>query len=304
MNDKAFDPIVVGREIGMKKIIILFCAIGLVAMTSLWAIGSYLTAPVSHSIQAPPKELGAIPVLFDGVAGWFVPAADNANCVVLMHGIHADRTSMIERAVFLKRLGYSSLLFDFEAEGETPGEQITFGYRESDNARSAVQFLRQREGCKKIVAPGQSLGGAASVLGKEPLVVEGFVLEAVYPTINDAVANRLSAKLGVIGKFLSPLLIQQIPLRLHISLASLRPVDSIKNIQAPVLIIGGSKDSRTPLQETEWLYHNAPEPKELWIISGADHVDFYQYAGIQYEEKISAFLAKCFESKNQASAIN
>src|SRR5262245_12218102 len=101
-----------------------------------WLMGSLLSAPVLHSVGDPPPDLNATDVTVEGVKGWFVSAGDGAPCVLLMHGVRADRRSMIERARLLRGAGYSSLLIDLQAHGETPGSHITFGHLESANARA------------------------------------------------------------------------------------------------------------------------------------------------------------------------
>ena len=67
-----------------------------------------------------------------------------------MHGVRADRTSMLDRARVLSRAGYSVLLFDFQAHGESPGHRITLGYLESMDAQASIQYLRERNPDEKI----------------------------------------------------------------------------------------------------------------------------------------------------------
>ena len=50
---------------------------------------------------------------------------------------------MVERASFLRRAGYSTLLIDFQATGETKGDRITFGWKESRDVLAAVEFIRK-----------------------------------------------------------------------------------------------------------------------------------------------------------------
>src|SRR4029453_18026727 len=90
--------------------------------------------------------------------GWFVPGHHGA--VVLMHGLHASRRSQLSRARLLHDAGYSVLLFDFQAHGESPGNYITFGYLESRDARAAVDYVRRRLPEQKVAVIGQSMGGA------------------------------------------------------------------------------------------------------------------------------------------------
>ncbi len=276
----------------MKKALAVIFILLVGIPLSLWVAGSQLTAAKNYPIGPAPAELGAESVAFNDIHGWFISANHNQMCVLLLHGVRADRKDMLDRANFLKHAGFSSLLIDLQAHGESQGKQITFGYRESDDAKAAVRYLRQARGCKKVAAIGISLGGAATLLGAAPAKVDALVLESVFPTIEDAITNRVAVYLGKLAPVVAPLLIKQIPYRLHIPLAALRPVDAIKNNHAPVLVMGGSADDLTPPKETAQLYRQALSPKELWMIQGAAHVDFYGFAGAVYAQKVTAFLQK------------
>jgi alpha-beta hydrolase superfamily lysophospholipase len=63
----------------------------------------------------------------------------------MAHAVRADRRSMLGRAEFLHRAGYSVLLFDAQAHGESPGDRITFGYLEALDAAAAVSFAVARD---------------------------------------------------------------------------------------------------------------------------------------------------------------
>ena len=113
----------------IKSLIAVFLLFA--AMSSaLWVEGSRLTASVNHTVGRAPADLGAEDVKFNGVRGWFVAAGGEQRCVLLLHGVRSDRTSMVARARFLKKSGFASLLIDLQAHGETQGEKITFGFRE------------------------------------------------------------------------------------------------------------------------------------------------------------------------------
>jgi len=254
--------------------------------------GSALSEPAVRPIGPAPADLNTVDVEFAGVKGWFVPAGENAPCLLLMHGVRSDRRSMIERARLLRQAGYSALLFDFQAHGESPGEHITFGYRESSNARAAVSFLRSRFKCSKVGALGQSLGGAAALLGKEPIKVDALVLESVYPTIDEAVAARLKLRLGEAGALLAPLLTLQLKPRLGIDPEDLRPISRIGQFHGPVLVMAGMEDKHTPIEEAERLFAAAKEPKEFWAVPGAAHVDLQRFEPVVYRQKLLGFLAK------------
>ncbi|THD01182.1 hypothetical protein B1810_21415 [Panacagrimonas perspica] len=272
---------------------LLLAAIGVSVV--LWRIGSTLVRPQPASI--PERALGMAheQVSFESASGstlhgWYVPGSGKAGTVVLMHGARSNRLSMVNRARFLHRQGYAVLLFDFQAHGQSPGRHITMGYLEARDAAAAVDYARRRRPHDFIGAIGTSMGGAAAVLGREPLPVDALVLEAVYPDIQRALGNRLDLRFGPKGRWLAPLLLAQLPPRLGIVPGSLAPVHGIRQVEAPLLLIAGSKDRRTTVVESEALFAAAPEPKALWVVRGAGHVDFAKYAGSAYEQRVLSFF--------------
>ncbi|NHZ80948.1 hypothetical protein F2P44_16940 [Massilia sp. CCM 8695] len=138
---------------------------------------------------------------------------------------------------------------------------------------------------------GTSLGAAALVLSKPGRGIDALVIEAMYPTIEEAIDNRLRLYLGSAGAALAPLLLWQVPLRLDLTLDQLRPIDAVGALACPTLIVGGEKDQHTNEAETRRIYAAVPEPKQLWIVAGAAHTDFYGVARSEYESRIGQFMA-------------
>lgn len=223
--------------------------------------------------------------------GWYVPGSGTGT-IVLMHGVRANRLAMLGRTTLLHDAGYSVLLFDFQAHGESSGKAITMGYLEARDAQAAVGYAKQRNPGQFVGAIGVSLGGAAAVLGEEPLPINALVLEAVYPNIGAAVRNRLEMRVGPLASLLSPLLLLQLKPRLGIDAEDLSPQQQIGRIKAPVLVVAGAEDRHTTIKDTNALYEAAPSPKSLWVIPGAGHVDFAAYSPNEYRSKILLFLGE------------
>ena len=226
------------------------------------------------------------------IQGWFIPGSKGSGAVVLMHGVRASRLDMLERARWLSAACYSVLLFDFQAHGESSGQHVTFGYLESKDARAAVEFLRANTPGEKIGVLGVSLGGAAALLATPQLNADAMVLEMVYPTIDQAVGDRLAMRLGNWSRSLTPLLTWQMKVRSGISARDLRPIDHVNTMRMPKLFIAGAEDRHTTLGESRELFAAASEPKELWVVSGAKHQDLNAFARTEYEQRVLAFLAK------------
>lgn len=226
------------------------------------------------------------------ISGWFISAKPAKGAVLLMHGVRSNRLQMLERARFLYHAGYSSLLFDFQAHGESAGEHITFGYLEQQDAWAAFQYLKQRLPKQKIAVLGVSLGGASALLSDIPQQADALILEAVYADLETAIANRLEMRLGAFGRSLTPLLSWQIKPRLGFAPNDLAPIEHIANSKTPIFMMAGAKDQHTKLIEAEAFYHLAPDPKQLWILPQAQHQDFQDYAPEEYKVRLLSFLAQ------------
>jgi uncharacterized protein len=283
-------------------------ATGAAALGTLLLVGTvvgagfYLSSPASEHIGSAPADLPAESVTIASgsgarLSGWFVAGRPGGGAVVLMHGVRANRLAMLRRARVFHSEGFAVLLFDFQAHGESTGQGITFGRLESMDAAAAVAFLRRRLPNERIGAVGSSLGGASALLGPAPLPVNALVLESVYPDIGSAIANRIRVVLGpaIGGLMMWPtawLFEAILPPFLGMRPGDLRPVDHIARITAPVMIASGTRDTRTTIAETRTMFDRAPEPKLLWMVEGAGHVDLEGYMPDEYRSRVVAFLAE------------
>jgi uncharacterized protein len=273
----------------LSGVVVLMAAIAFLAGELV--TGSAATATEVLLTDVPVQSV-KIPAA-DGtpVHGWLAYGQNGNGVVLLVHSIRSNRVEMLGRARFLTAQGYHTLMIDLQAHGETPGNRITFGARESENVTAAVDFLRRTFPHERIGAIGVSLGAAAIVLAKPDLRLSAVVLESLHPTIEEAVENRLRLFLGEPGTLFLPLLLFQISLFTGVPIEALSPVAHIGNLNSPVLIISGTNDHHTTVPETERLFAAAREPKELWIVPGAGHFNMHDYAGRAYEREVSEFLS-------------
>ena len=293
---------VIGCGPVIKRVLSAFLALTAAGTLAIYLTGWFLSAPVPAKIGPPPSDLGAQSVQFPSesgakVHGWWCPMPGARGSILLLPGVRANRESMIERARFLRGAGFSVLLIDFQATGETPGDHITFGWLESRDVLGAITFLRTAAPGEKIGVIGSSLGGAAALLATPPLRVDALVLESVYPTIERATANRLRKYLGPGGELLAPVLMAQMRFRIGVSPARLRPVDRIASVSCPILIINGEKDRNTTREDAALLLSRAGSPKSLWLIPKAGHVDLHRAAKTEYEARVGAFFSEVMRLK-------
>ena len=288
----------IGSATTFAAAVVVLAIAGVAAMVMV--MGLALSAPVTATIGPPPADLHAEVVSMASTSGatlrgWFLAGRAGGGAVVLMHGVHSNRLSMVRRARVLREAGFSVLLFDFQAHGESTGTHITFGRLEAEDASSAISYVRQRLPHERIGAIGTSLGGAAALLGQRPLAVNALVLESVYSDIKPAITNRIRAVVGVfLGDIVAPPLELAfellLPPVLGVTADDLRPIDHIANVSAPLLIASGTRDDRTTIAETTAMFARAKEPKSFWAVAGARHVDLEAYAPDDYRGRILPFL--------------
>ena len=279
----------------MKKILPLFLFTTTIV---IYLIGTKLISSSPFVMGAIPKELpNTQEVHFKSkngatLSGWLTKAKHPKGGVLLLHALRSNRLQMLNRAKFLQREGYTVLLFDFQAHGESSGKHISFGYLESLDVESAYDYLEKELGKPNIGIIGISLGGASALLSNVKKRAKVIVLESVYPTLEEAIKDRLEIYLGSMGRYLSPLLAWQLQPRLGFGVEDLKPIEELSKVKGAVLLIAGEKDKHTTLQESQMMFKKLHEPKELWIVPNAKHVDFDALLGEEYEKRVLRFLEK------------
>lgn len=283
------------------QLVAIFTLVAIIALCAVvLGVGLLLTAPAPSIVGAPPIDLDAEPVEFESasgatIRGWFIAGQPGGGAVILLHGVRSNRLQMVARARLLRSAGFSILLFDFQTHGESTGARITYGHLEGRDTAAAVDLVRRRLPGEKIGIIGSSLGGAAALLAPIRLAVDALVLEAVYPDIGTATANRVSVVLGaqlgaIVSKPLARLFALLMSPILRVTTADLRPIDRVAEIGAPVLMLVGTGDSRTTVAETGMMFARAREPKFLWLVEGAGHVDLEAFAPDEYRQRVLPFL--------------
>ena len=256
-------------------------------------------APQRVAITTTPAER-ALPyesvefLSLDGLRlrGWFIPAGRSA--IVLAHGHASNREGMLSQAEYLYRKGgYSVLLFDFRASGESEGTRSSLGYFEWQDVAGAVRYLKTRPEVDpdRIGALGASMGAAALLLMGE----EAHQLKAVVADSSFASGETLVTRFDNWFRLPSFPFSVVVPLaiRFHLGLtpADLAPIKAIGQIApTPVLIIHGERDSGIPAADAVALYQAAGEPKELWILPGVGHAAAWGAEREEYERRVLGFF--------------
>src|SRR5947209_4027302 len=114
--------------------------------------------------------------------GWFFPGLRGAPTIVLCHGYESSRGELLTLVSALQDHQYNVFVFDFAAHGGNPGI-TTFGYREADEVRAAIDVLAVRNDvdAARCGLCGYNLGAYAALLEAEgDKRIRALILDSVY----------------------------------------------------------------------------------------------------------------------------
>ncbi len=251
-----------------------------------------------EGLPATPSDLGLSyeDVRFttdDGVtlSGWFVPAGrETRAAVVVLHGFTGHRLGELAAFVPWLQSRYHVLQFDFRGHGDSGDAPITLGSRERRDVAAAVRFLGGR-GLGPVALMGLSMGAAVAILAAPDLPVAAVVADAAFAELRNPIANRLRAEGYPLAGLASWIIIVAASVRTRARLLS--PIDRVAKI-APrgLLLIAPREDRLIDWTQSLRLYEAAAEPKELFVVDGAEHAAARWVGGAEYERRVLSFLGR------------
>src|SRR5271157_2174642 len=135
-----------------------------------------------ESFPGRPDEVDFTVAGLGSRKGWFFPGLRGAPTIILCHGYLSSRGELLTLVSALQDHQYNAFVFDFAAHGGNDG-LTTFGYRESDEVRAAIDTLATRNDVDptRFGLWGYNLGAYAALreAEKDPRV-RALVLDSVY----------------------------------------------------------------------------------------------------------------------------
>ncbi len=211
----------------------------------------------------------------DGVRihGWMIPSRQVSRQVTLyLHGNAGNLTHRVDHIQALLEVGTALLIIDYRGYGKSDGEPTEEGcYRDTDAAYEYL--LKEGYSAERIILYGESLGTAMATDLASRRPTGGVILEAPFPSAKAVAATVLPV--------LGPLVV-----------SGLNTGEKIPKVQAPVLVIHGTKDQVINYELGRQVFEAATEPKQFWAVEGAQHSDIVYTAGPEYISRLRAFYAK------------
>ncbi len=221
---------------------------------------------------------------------WNVKVPNAMGTVILFHGHGGNKADLLSQARVFEQLGYNCLLVDFRAHGKSGGNTTTIGYKESEDVKTAYNFVA-RSGEKKIILYGISLGAATIIkaIYDFSLQPEKIILDMPFGSIEDAVIGRIKM-MHLPPQPLSTLLTFWGGTIHGFWAFGMKPSLYAKKIKCPVLLQWGRNDPRVSQKETDAIYNNISAPKKLVIYENSGHQNLAENEPQKWQENVTAFL--------------
>lgn len=249
--------------------------------------------------QNPYQQIGFSTSDNIRIASWFKRQKESTNkTVIISHGLFSSKASMLKEAeVFYKGIGANVFLYDFRGHGNSSPSFSTFGDKEREDLRTAINYLKKEypKESENIILYGVSMGAAVSLaVGAEFENVKLIVADSPYKNLGSALINH-AAKLYHVPKRLCCMM--NIAYRIRFLnfkplFSPLKIVEKMKNVKA-VLYIHGREDSMIPYQDTLDLDYktNKKVKTKVSFYDGADHVGSFAQNPDRYISDLKSFVA-------------
>ncbi|WP_295901277.1 alpha/beta hydrolase [uncultured Bdellovibrio sp.] len=222
------------------------------------------------------------------IHGWYfesTASTPSKGTLLFFHGNAENLTSHFLMFHWLPAQGYNYFIFDYPGYGLSTGKPTPESTVEAGMA--AAEWLHLKKDSRPLIIYGHSLGGAVALRTveeiKDTVPIRNVIIEASFASYRGMARNVLSRRWWtwafqpitylVISDDYAPK-----------SLADISPI--------PLLFIHGNEDVAVELKNTERMFKEAKEPKEMWVIPGGHHGDLYEIRNGELREQFLSYLAK------------
>ncbi len=224
--------------------------------------------------------------------GWFFPGLRGAPTIILCHGYGSSRGELLTLVSALQDHQYNVFVFDFAAHGTIDGI-TTFGYREADEVRAAVDTVATRNDIDpaRFGMWGYNLGAYAALREAEnDRRVRAIVLDSVYDSPEQMV--KIGVERSGLGGF--PLMVRSAEFSfrwLNYQYREDPPLSKKLSALAgvPKLFIEAADDPELA-DITRQMFEKSPEPREQMIIPHGNFVAMDENSKRDYENRVVSFF--------------
>ncbi len=211
--------------------------------------------------------------------------------VIISHGYTDNRFGALKYAKIYLDLGFDVIVYDLRGHGANEPTFCTYSIREGKDLAALIRDTRARYPELTVLGlHGESLGAASTVacLRYRPDVTFA-VADCAFSEITSVLEGGLRSM--NVPAFMVRIASFCARLRYGYSFAEMRPIDSLKGSDLPILFIHGAEDKFILPSHSEALCRAAGEKGVLKLIPGAGHAESVLRQPETYRETVTEFVS-------------
>jgi hypothetical protein len=236
---------------------------------------------------------------------WLIhPHRSNGDAVLLLHGLGDNRLGMLGYAQLLLAHGFTVLLPDARAHGQSDGPLATYGLLERDDIHQWSDFLETQIQSAPahphcIFALGESMGAAQLLqsLDTHPNFC-AVAAESPFANFREIAYDRMGQPFHLgpwVGRSVLRPVVEvaflRARLKYHLDMQNISPENSAAATAIPILLIHGEVDSNIPLRHSLRIHAHAPNT-QLWQVPIADHCGALSTAPQEFERRLLSWFSR------------
>jgi uncharacterized protein len=229
---------------------------------------------------------------------WFVhPHNANGDSVLLLHGQADNRLGMVGYARLLLVHGFTVLLPDARAHGESGGPLATYGLLERNDIHQWFDFLQAQDHPRCIFGFAESMGAAQLLQSLDTTPFCAVAAESPFATFREIAYDRMGQPFHLgswFGHTLFRPVVEVAFLRARwkytLNMDEISPEDSVAHTKIPVFLIHGQIDSNIPVRHSRIIHKKNPNT-QLWEVPGADHCGALSVAPQEFQQRLLTWFS-------------
>ena len=210
--------------------------------------------------------------------------------IIICHGVTVRSKAVIKYLNMFLKNGYNALFIDHRAHGKTGGKHVSYGFYEKYDLKEAIQWVKKRH-TGRIGLIGESMGAGISMQTVSIEKVDFLIEDCGYSTFEEELKHqfRLSKHAPVYPSYYFARLF--IRILGGYDLKKVSPVEALRSVDIPVLVVHGEEDDYVPFYMSSKIYNSiASKDKMLYVAEGTGHALSYEEHPIEYQNQVYAFL--------------
>ncbi len=212
------------------------------------------------------------------VFGWFINAGPSSPVILWCHGNAGNVSHRIENIRQLYQRGISVFIFDYRGYGRSTGVPSEAGLYQDALVSYDYLIHQRRVSPNRLILFGRSLGSCIAGEVAVQRLSAGLIVEGAFPSIQSMSDHHY---FGLPARWVMDV--------------EFNFIQKVRALVIPLLVIHGERDSVVPIGLGRQVFDAADEPKQWYVVLGAEHNNVPFVGGEPYFQHIHAFLHKVLQ---------